>query len=667
MTQSHDPNQTLQIISSPKTKPGSRIDYVAELNHSQLEAVTFGKGPLLVIAGAGSGKTRTLTYRVAHIVESGVSPSRILLLSFTRKASQEMLRRASQLLDQRCQEVAGGTFHSFANSVLRRYASSIGFENGFSIIDRADSEDLIGLIRKELASQNDIGQLPRQSTLATIFSKVVNKNESLEDIIYEDFPHFAHQQELIYKIWGLYAIRKKEHYFVDYDDLLVYLYKLLDENNVIKERLAAKYEYILVDEYQDTNLIQARIVFLLAGQDRNVMVVGDDAQSIYAFRGANYKNIINFPDHFPGTHIIKLEENYRSLQPILDLTNTLIASAAEKYSKCLFTRKGGGARPQLVCTLSENAQSAYIVKQVAHLRREGILLDRIAVLFRAGFHSFDLELELNRAAIPFVKVGGFKFVESAHIKDILAHLKIFTAPRDRLSWYRILLLIEKIGPSNAQQIYESLIEEGSGPTGLLTAAIKQKNSPGIERLKELIVAIDAAPNAISRWGELALEYYMPILKAKYDDYPRRQRDIEQLITIMERYQDLDGFLTDMALEPPNTSSDNHLTASTHHDDSLTLTTIHSAKGLEWDTVFIIWALDGRFPSHHAIDDADAMEEERRLMYVAATRAERQLHIVYPTQIYDRTTQSYLYEPSRFLDGIFEDTLGRVFYNATDDY
>jgi DNA helicase-2/ATP-dependent DNA helicase PcrA len=345
----------------------------------------------------------------------------------------------------------------------------------------------------------------------------------------------------------------------------------------------------------------------------------------------------------------------------LDLTNALIAPATEKYSKCLFTRKAGGARPQLVCTLTENAQSAYVVKQVAHLRREGTPLDRMAVLFRAGFHSFDLELELNRATIPFVKMGGFKFVESAHIKDTLAHLKIFSAPRDRLSWYRILLLIDKIGPRSAQQIYDALMKESSGPTGLLTAEIRQKNAPEIVRLKELIAAIDAAPNAISRWGELVLEYYLPILKTRYDDYPRRQRDIEQLITIMDRYQEIDGFLADMALEPPNTASDNHLTVSTHHNDSLTLTTIHSAKGLEWDTVFIIWALDGRFPSHHAVDDTDAMEEERRLMYVAATRAERHLHIVYPTQIYDRTTQSYLYEPSRFLDGIFEETLERVFY------
>lgn len=642
----------------------SIIAYHEVLNPSQLEAVMFGKGPLLVIAGAGSGKTRTLIYRVARLVEQGIPPRRILLLSFTRKASQEMLRRAAQLLDSRCREVSGGTFHSFANSVLKRHASKIGFDQGFSIIDRGDAEDLLSLIRKEIATTNDVRHLPRKATLASMFSRTVNKCRSLEDTIYEDYQHFADQSEIIHKMWQLYALRKKEHHFLDYDDLLVYCRQLLASNLEVRERMAASFDYILVDEYQDTNLIQAEIVSLLAGREHNVMVVGDDAQSIYAFRGANYQNIIDFPERFNGAHIIKLEENYRSLQPILDLSNQLIAAAAQKYSKCLFTRQGGGQLPCLVSTASENAQSLYIVKEISKLRSSGIPLDQVAVLFRASFHSFDLELELNRTGFPFIKVGGFKFTESAHIKDVLAHLKIFAAPLDRLSWYRVLLLVEKIGPQTAQRIYQAVRKEGVGATGLLTARLKIKANQGLDRLKELIAAMDATPHSVALWGEMVLKYYLPILRAQYDDHPRRQRDIEQLIAIMERYSQVEDFIADMVLEPPNAIVEDHLGETDARTDCLTLSTIHSAKGLEWDTVFIIWALDGRFPSQRAIDDAEALEEERRLMYVAATRARQSLHITCPVQVYDRTTGGYLYEPSRFLDGIAEDTLERRYYNPT---
>jgi ATP-dependent DNA helicase UvrD/PcrA len=660
---SSEPNTFSTVDAALGRVAEHRINFKEMLNPAQLKAVTFDKGPLLVIAGAGSGKTRTLTYRVARLVESGVSPKAILLLSFTRKASQEMLKRASQLLDRRCQEVSGGTFHSFANSVLHRYAGAVGFAQGFSIIDRSDSEDLIAMVRKELGSSEEIRQLPRKSTLASLFSRSVNKGLPLAEIIYEEYPHFSAQRGLIEKIWMTYGLRKREHHFLDYDDLLVYLHRLLSEHKDIRERLSAAYEYIMVDEYQDTNLIQAQIVSLLAGARLNVMVVGDDAQSIYAFRGANYKNIIDFPKQFPGTSIIKLEENFRSLQPILDLSNALIAPASEKYSKCLFTRQGGGQMPLLVATSGENAQSRYVVREIARLRHQGIPLDRIAVLFRAGFHSFDLELELSRASIPFMKFGGFKFTESAHIKDVLAHLRIFAAPRDRLSWYRVLLLVEKIGPQTAQRIYEAVAAEGKGAKGLLTAKTNIKNKPALDRLKELIAVMDEALHSPARLGELVLAYYLPALKSRYDDYPRRVRDIEQLFTIMERYEHLNNFLSDMVLEPPSASIEDRLAAAPSTADRLTLSTIHSAKGLEWDTVFIIWALDGRFPSIHAIDQPDALEEERRLMYVAATRAQQRLHITYPVEIYDRSTQSVLYEPSRFLEPVPEDILERLFYTG----
>jgi DNA helicase-2/ATP-dependent DNA helicase PcrA len=620
------------------------------LNSAQLKAVCFGEGPLLVIAGAGSGKTRTLTYRVARLVEDGVSPGRILLLTFTRKAAQEMIRRATLLLDDRCEKVAGGTFHSFANTLLRRYASFIDFDSGFAIMDRADSEDLIGVLRKELVPVSTYQGFPRKQTLANIYSRAINKSLSIEDVLSEDYSHFSVYTEEILSIYHEYRKRKIEHYLFDYDDLLIYLQHLLKNNPDIQKRTSAAYRFIMVDEYQDTNKIQAEIIRLLAVAHQNVMVVGDDSQSIYAFRGANFKNIMEFPNIFPGTEIIKLEENYRSVQPILNLTNTIISRAREKYSKELFTRKSGGAAPILVDTASEKSQSRFVLDKILELHHQGIPLHQIAVLFRAGFHSFDLEIELNREGIPFVKVGGFKFMESAHIKDVLAHLKVISNPYDRLSWLRILLLLEKIGPKTANNIYESIVAEQTGHTGL--QSVKNKSGrQGLIRLKELYLTIDSKPVSVAEAGEAVLNYYAPILADKYDDHPKRIRDLEHLLAIMETYADLKTFLADMALEPPNMSIDNTLSSPNVHEDRLVLSTVHSAKGLEWHAVFVIWALDGRFPSIHALDKEDELEEELRLIYVAATRAKENLFFLYPMQVYDRHSGIMLSRPSRFLDMI----------------
>ena len=416
-----------------------------------------------------------------------------------------------------------------------------------------------------------------------------------------------------------------------------------------------------MDEYQDTNLIQAEIIFLLSGPDNNVMVVGDDAQSIYAFRGANFKNIITFPDRFPGTRIIKLEENYRSRQPILDLTNALIEAADEKYAKHLFTRRSGGERPFLVACSNENAQSRYIIDKVISLTGSGIALHEIAILFRASFHSFDLELELGRHGIPFVKFGGFKFTESAHIKDLLAHLRILSVLNDRLSWDRVLRLVSKIGPKSARKIYDGIIRTGRGARGLLEVPAAKSHAATLEPLKELIIALTDEELPLVQRGELILRYYLPVLKRHYDDHPRRLRDLQQMLSIMERYDDLQDFLADMVLEPPTSSVEGNLAASNQEMQRLVLSTVHSAKGLEWHSVFLIWALDGRFPSHHSLERPDSLEEERRLMYVATTRARENLHIIYPAQVYDRSTQSYLYRPSRFLEHIGEDLMERVYY------
>jgi len=635
-----------------------RIRYETALNPSQLEAVTHTEGPLLVIAGAGSGKTRTLTYRAAYLVEKGVSPAAILLLTFTRKASQEMLRRAAQLLDERCEKISGGTFHSFANATLRKYASHIGLDPAFGILDRVDSENLIGILRKEIQPGTKHRSFPRKKTLADIFSRAVNKALAIEEIINIDYPHFASYLNVINQLQHDFELRKREHHFLDYDDLLVFLLRLLRAYPEIRDRISSSYHYIMVDEYQDTNKIQAEILYLLTNVNKNIMVVGDDAQSIYAFRGANFKNIIDFPKMFPGTRIVALEENYRSIQPILTLTNVIISRAREKYTKNLFTRKSGGSTPVIVNAEDEYSQSRFVIDQIKNLKHKGVAFNEIAVLFRASFHSFDLEIELSREGIAFLKMGGFKFVESAHIKDVLAHMRVIANVYDRISWYRILLLIEKVGPRSAAKIFEAIIEEKSGYTGLLSAKIQRIQ--GLDRLMKLISTLDAHPMTISEMGKTIIDYYLPILKGTYDDHPRRARDLEHLTEIMDRYKSLDHFLTDMALEPPNISFENSLYDGASTLDSLILSTIHSAKGLEWHTVFVIWALDGRFPSVHTLHKEEELEEELRLMYVAATRAKEKLFFIYPGNVYDRSTGLVLNRPSRYLDGIADDVLEKQF-------
>lgn len=628
-----------------------RIPYEKDLNSSQLEAVIHTKGPLLVIAGAGSGKTRTLTYRVARLVEEGISPGSILLLTFTRKAAQEMLRRASALLDDRCEKISGGTFHSFANSILRKYSRLIGLGSGFNIIDRYDSEALIGLLRKEMLNTSLQHSFPRNHTLATIFSKAVNKVLTIEDVIYNDYPHFTDDLDIIIAINKAYKVRKTEHYYLDYDDLLVSFKILMEEHPDLRQRISSSYEHIMVDEYQDTNQMQADILTLLASANKNIMVVGDDSQSIYAFRGANFINIMRFPELFPGARTITLEENYRSDQPILDLTNIIIERASEKYSKTLFTRRKGGEKPLLICTSGENSQSKFIIEKICKLNRHGIPLNEIAVLFRAGYHSFDLEIELARNNIPFKKVGGFKFVESAHIKDILAHLKVLVNSKDRLSWERILILQDRIGQKTAGKIFDAISNENSGYKGLLTAKIRKQTSESLSGLKDLFGKIDSGAMSVYELGCKVVDYYLPLLIERYDDHPKRAKDLEHILTIMERYDNLKEFLADMTLEPPNTSVDDSLSDNSDGDDRLVLSTIHSAKGLEWHTVFVIWALDGRFPSAHSINSPEELEEELRLMYVAATRARKSLYFTYPKDVYDRSTGMVLKRPSRFLDSI----------------
>ncbi len=641
---------------SPQTKKLSfLIPYEDVLNPAQYEAVTTLEGPLLVIAGAGSGKTRTLTYRVARLVEEGISPESILLLTFTRRASQEMLRRAATLLDHRCERVAGGTFHSFANLTLRKHAQKLGFESGFNILDRADSEDAINLLRTRMKLNLKERRFPRKRTIASIYSKAVNKGISVEDVILDDYPNFVHEVTDLLRLHGAYKAYKAQHALMDYDDLLVFMKDLLQGNNDVRQRLSQTYRYIMVDEYQDTNKIQASIIELLADTHNNVMIVGDDSQCIYGFRGANFGNIMDFPNVFSGTRIIKLEENYRSTQPILDIANVIIDQAQQKYTKVLFTRKKGGEPPALVMAKDERMQSQFVVQRILEAREEGVPLSDMAVLFRSGFHSFDLEIELNRSNIPFVKVGGFKFMETAHIKDVLAHMKVLANPKDSVSWHRVLLLLESIGPKAADEIFQGMLTSGKGIGGLSTIRPKPRYAESLGRFILAMEGLNMDNLPIAAIGARLVQYYQPILERRFDNYPKRAKDLEHLLTIMERYKDLERFLSDMALEPPNASVDDIL-ATDYDDEKLVLSTIHSAKGLEWHTVFIIWTLEGRFPTIYAARSEEEMEEELRLMYVAASRAKENLYFTYPINIYDRGTAMVLSRPSRFIEGISEDIL-----------
>lgn len=612
-----------------------QIDYESELNSAQYQAVTAGDGPVLVVAGAGSGKTRTLVYRVAWLVEQGVDPGSILLLTFTRRAAGEMIARATSMLDHRCQQVVGGTFHWLANRLLHRYGRHLALEPDFSIIDRSDAEDVVNFLVGNLGLRDKHRRFPKKRTLIEVFSKAVNRDETLEEVLKREFGQFLEYQGELSVLWEQYHAYKRQHQVMDFDDLLVYLRRLLQEHRDVCLDLSTQYKYVLVDEYQDTNRLQADIVQALATFHQNIMVVGDDSQSIYSFRGAHFRNILDFPKLFPQSKLFKLEENYRSPQPILDLANGIIQSAREKYTKCLFTRKTEGPPPSLIRPADEGNQSEYVCEKIKELQGQGLPLREIAVLFRASFHSFDLEVALTRLGIPFVKYGGFKFIESAHVKDVLAHLRAWKSGRDRISWNRLLLLVNQVGRKRSQEIINYLGESGQSLKRLASYASKFPPHHGLHLLVRLFEEISKPGLSVSQQVRAVRDYYKPILTAKYDDYPKRLRELEYLQDWTLKYDRLGEFLADVALEPPSTNvPENHPDLARDH---LVLSTIHSAKGLEWRAVFLLSAVEGRLPPSQAYADEEVLEEERRLVYVAVTRAKEYLYLCCPQRIYDRRT------------------------------
>jgi DNA helicase-2/ATP-dependent DNA helicase PcrA len=622
----------------------------SDLNKEQRMAVSHTNGPLLVLAGAGSGKTKTLVYRLARLIHDGVDPKRILLLTFTRKSSQEMMRRAAGILDARCQQVMGGTFHSFCNMVLHQYSDCIEYPNGFTIMDRSDAENLMAIIRKQGDYQKKDKRFPKKNTLVDVVSKSVNTNRSIDQVLMEDFPHFCNLLEDIIEISKKYHIQKEALNLMDYDDLLVKMVHLLNHHPSICELISKKYQYIMVDEFQDTNHIQLAMLKGLVSTHQNLMVVGDDAQSIYSFRGADIQNILTFETMFEHVTTVRLTMNYRSIQPILDLSTDIINQSDNLYSKALVAAREGRDKPKYVEAFDDMEQADFVIDRLLQLREDGVPLKDMAVLFRSSSHSNQVELGLTRANIPYKKFGGFKFTETAHIKDAMAYIKVIVNPNDELSWHRLLQLLEGVGPKLSQSIIEHQRRMDFDFSRIDYAPFKAKACHGDLRMIAQLMMISLTENPTNILTKV-IEFYRPFLKQVYDDFHKREQDLNSLILLSQRFRSLASMLDEFTLEPPESSQ---VGASVVSDDDeyVVLSTIHSAKGLEWSRVFVLSVVDGYIPSFRSLKDPKQIEEERRLLYVAMTRAKDELYLIKPNledpSTYYPTTGLSLSQVSRFI-------------------
>jgi DNA helicase-2/ATP-dependent DNA helicase PcrA len=621
-----------------------------DLNAAQREAVTHDEGPLLVIAGAGSGKTTTLARRVARLIERGERPERILLLTFSRRAAREMLSRAERLTGERSTgRVVGGTFHAVANRLLRLHGRPLGLHPDFTVLDQSDSADVMNLIREELGYAARERRFPRKETLAAIYSRSVNAGRKLGDVLARHYPWCLDEADGIRGIFEAYTTRKRTQNVVDYDDLLLF-WKALATSPEGGPRLAASLEHILVDEYQDTNALQADILEGMrpAGTSRNLTVVGDDAQAIYGFRAATVRNILEFPQRFPGAAIVRLEQNYRSAPPILDASNAVIALSPQRHEKTLWSARPDGRAPTLRTCLDEAEQCDAVCRTVLEHREEGVALRHQAVLFRAAHHSDLLEVELARRNIPFVKYGGLRFMETAHVKDALALLRVLENPRDEVSWFRALQLPDAIGPATARRLLDELgvrspLDDSRSPLLRFLEVPLRVPREAVEGLRSLREALAdcaaggsgaAAPLPPAAQLERLRAFLGPVFARRYESPSARLRDLEQLELLASGYEDRGPFLAELALDPPSSTGD--LAGPPLLDeDHLVLSTIHSAKGLEWYVVHVIHAADGMIPSDMATGDEDEIEEERRLLYVAMTRARDALHVYFPMRYYRR--------------------------------
>jgi DNA helicase-2/ATP-dependent DNA helicase PcrA len=647
-------------LQRPPRSTSIHIDYAAELNEQQLAAVTAPPGPLLVIAGAGSGKTRTLTYRVAYLLENGIDPRNILLLTFTNKAARQMLDRVANLLPVDASGLWGGTFHSVGNRILRRHGSALGFSSGFTIMDREDQKDLINTVVASAGIDPKEIRFPKGDVLAEIFSFVVNTEKPLEELLAEKFPYFLPLLDKIKDVQARYDRKKKATNSMDFDDLLEKTLSMLQQHEGIAAFYRRQFQFILVDEYQDTNKIQADLVDTLALDHKNVMVVGDDAQSIYSWRGANFQNILEFPKRYPGAQVFKIEMNYRSAPEILEVANAAIAANVQQFRKHLSaTRESNAVKPAVVGLNDGSEQAQFVAQRILELRDEDVDLNDIAVLYRAHYHAIELQLELSRRGIPYQITSGIRFFEQAHIKDVTAFIRCVANPRDEVAFKRMVKLLPGIGnriADNLWNAWESSVNERGEITSwgerFLAMNVSAKSKKAWEQLAHTLdeIAPRGQPNPPS-------EMITSIVEAIYDDYAKvnftnyelRREDLNQLAAFAHQFKDVNELLSQLALisnvdaeAAPNQTADK---------EAVNLSTVHQAKGLEFNTVFIIWLTDGMFPSSRSLDTRDALEEERRLFYVAITRARDELYLTFPHMRLSGGYGDVFQRPSRFLKEI----------------
>ena len=648
---------TLQRAPSATTV---RIDYASELNEQQLAAVTASPGPLLVIAGAGSGKTRTLTYRVAYLLENGIDPRHILLLTFTNKAARQMLERVANLLPVDASGLWGGTFHSIGNRMLRRHGKALGYSSSFTIMDREDQKDLIDTVVALAGINPKEIRFPKGDVLADLFSFTVNTERPMEELLAEKFPYFLPLLEQIKDVQARYERKKKATNSMDFDDLLEKTLRMLKEHDEIADFYRRQFQFILVDEYQDTNKIQADFIDTLAVEHRNVMVVGDDAQSIYSWRGANFKNILAFPERYPDAQVFKIEMNYRSVPEILQVANAAIAANVQQFRKQLSaTRPTNSVKPAVVALNDGGEQAQFIAQRILELRDEGIELSEIAVLYRAHYHAVDLQLELSRRGIPYQITSGVRFFEQAHIKDVSAFIRFVANPRDEVAFKRMVKLLPGIGGKSADNLWRAwetaLNERGevsSWSERLLPMPVSSKTKKTWQQLAHTLDEIAPAgqPNPPSEMITSVVEaIYDDYAKANFTNYELRREDLSQLAAFARQFKDVHEFLSQLALVS-NVDAEPALD-QTADDEAVNLSSVHQAKGLEYHTVFVIWLTDGMFPSTRSLETRDAIEEERRLFYVAITRARDELYLTYPHMRLNAGYGDIFQRPSRFLKEI----------------
>ena len=614
--------------------------------------VLSGNGPILVIAGAGSGKTRVVTYRVARLLEQGVAPNNVLLLTFTNKAAREMLHRVEHLIKMDTRYISGGTFHHIGNLVLRQHSELLGFRKNFTILDNEDAKDLIETIVKELKIDRKDKRFPKSTVLKEVLSYSVNTMSTIEESINERYPYLYDVVDEVSAIQERYTARKRETNSMDFDDLLSFWHKVLSENEHLRSYYSKVFSHILVDEYQDTNRIQAEIVDFMGLINRNVMVVGDDAQSIYSFRGANFQNILEFPKRYEEAKVFKLETNYRSTPEILELANDSISQNRKQFSKSLKSIRGSGVIPVVTHLRDVMQQAEFVAQRVLELQDEGVPLDQIAILYRAHYHSMELQMELTRKGIPFEIRSGLRFFEQAHIKDVVSFLRVLINPYDEISWKRLLKLFPKVGNRTAEHIYE-WIKACPDPVGMFVSqkiadhfkTIPKENLEAWSKLFSDLASL-LEEEALSDMISAVLKHgYTEYLKYTYPNSDARLEDIGQLINFSTQYQSLESFLSELSLLSGTGSEE--IVEPGREDEKVILSTVHQAKGLEWKVVFLIWCAEGRFPSPKATEEGN-IEEERRLFYVASTRAMDELYLCYPLLVFDKQIGQIILKPSRFI-------------------